>query len=453
MSSRISIFLPLVLSALQAPGLWAQQQPISFEDRIAPLLERNCVSCHNAEKKEGGLALDSYSGLQTGGDSGPVVDVDQPEKSSLLLLVLPEGDERPAMPKGRPALSQADTAALRDWLKEKTPWPAQRRLTPNEQPDDQWWSLAALVDHPAPSRTAPGANQANAIDAFIDQQLAQQGLQSVPRAARRQLIRRVTIDLTGLPPELAEIDAFEKDDRPDAYERLVDRLLASPAYGERWARHWLDVVHYGETHGYDKDKLRLNAWPYRDYVINAFNSDKPYRQFVQEQVAGDVLWPHRPEAIEAVGFLSAGPWDFIGHAEVPESKLDGRIARHLDRDDMVQNTFLTFQSLTIGCAQCHQHKFDPISQAEYYGLQAVFAALDRTDRKYYRDAELQARFAELQATERQLEREHSAASAQVAQAGGEELQAIDKRIAEARSAAPKYPAEHGYHSAIESRPM
>ena len=170
-----------------------------------------------------------------------------------------------------------------------------------------------------------------------------------------------------------------------AYDELVERLLGMPQYGERWARHWLDVVHYGDTHGYDKDKPRPNAWPYRDYVIRAFNEDKPYSRFIEEQIAGDVLRPGTRDGIEALGFIAAGPWDFIGHAEVSESKTDGKIARHLDRDDMVANTIGTFCSVTIHCAQCHQHKFDPISQEDYYRLHAVFSALDRTDRKYYPD--------------------------------------------------------------------
>src|SRR5205814_8264364 len=168
-------------------------------------------------------------------------------------------------------------------------------------------------------------------------------------------------------------------------------------YGERWPRHWLDVVHYGETHGYDKDKPRPNAWPYRDYVIRAFNTDKPYGRFVQEQMAGDVLFPGTADGIEALGFLAAGPWDFIGHAELPESKADGKVARHLDRDDFVSNTIGTFVSLTAHCAQCHDHKFDPITQEDYYGLQAVFAAIDRTDRRYDADSAVARKRADLEA--------------------------------------------------------
>ena len=178
---------------------------------------------------------------------------------------------------------------------------------------------------------------------------------------------------------------------------MVDRLLASPRYGERWGRHWLDVARYGDTHGYDKDKPRPNAWPYRDYVIRAFNDDKPYGRFVREQVAGDVLYPGTRDGVEALGFIAAGPWDFIGHAEVPETKVDGQIARLLDRDDMVSNTLNAFASLTVQCARCHDHKFDPVSQEDYYSLQAVFAALDRADRPYDADPDVARSRAELAA--------------------------------------------------------
>src|SRR5262249_39767549 len=243
------------------------------------------------------------------------------------------------------------------------------------------------------------------------------------------LIRRVTFDLTGLPPSPEAIRAFVADVSPDAYEQLVDRLLASPHHGERWARHWLDVVHFGETHGYDKDKPRPNAWPYRDYVIRSFTADKPYARFVQEQVAGDVLFPGTVDGIEALGFLAAGPWDFIGHAELPESKIDGKIARHLDRDDFVSNTIGTFMSLTVHCAQCHNHKFDPITQEDYYSLHAVFAAIDRTDKAYDADPKTAARRAELEARKKTAEAKVAALEADARKRAGKELEAIEKRIA------------------------
>jgi hypothetical protein len=222
----------------------------------------------------------------------------------------------------------------------------------------------------------------NPIDNFILQKLEAQGIAPSAEANRRILLRRLTFDLIGLPPGPEAVDEFVRSHDPLAYEKAVEGLLASPQYGERWARHWLDTVHFAETHGYDKDKVRPNAWPYRDYVIRAFNADKPYFRFVEEQIAGDALWPSDADAIIATGFLAAGPWDYVGHVELPESKTDGLIARYNDRDDMVMSTMSTFQSLTVHCARCHDHKFDPITQADYYGLQAVFAGVDRADRPY-----------------------------------------------------------------------
>jgi hypothetical protein len=222
----------------------------------------------------------------------------------------------------------------------------------------------------------------NPIDSFILQKLEAQRMAPSAEADRRILLRRVTFDLTGLPPTPEAVDEFVKSHDPLAYEKAVESLLRSPRYGERWARHWLDTVHFAETHGYDKDKPRPNAWPYRDYVIRAFNTDKPYSRFVEEQIAGDALFPGAADATIATGFLAAGPWDYVGHVELPESKTDGLIARYNDRDDMVMNTMSTFQSLTVHCARCHDHKFDPITQEDYYGLQAVFAGVDRADRPY-----------------------------------------------------------------------
>jgi hypothetical protein len=257
------------------------------------------------------------------------------------------------------------------------------------------WSLRPIHRPAVPQILSLQSSIRNPIDRFILAKLAEMKLQASAEGDRRTLIRRLSFDLLGLPPDAKRIEEFINDPRPDAYERLVDEMLASPAYGERWARHWLDVVHYGETHGYDKDKPRPNAWPYRDYVIRALNADKPYARFVQEQLAGDVLFPNTLDGREALGFIAAGPWDFIGHAELPETKIDGQIARHLDRDDMVGNAIGTFMSLTIQCAQCHDHKFDPITQADYYRLQAVFAAVDRADLRYDVDPVVTQRRCEL----------------------------------------------------------
>ena len=212
---------------------------------------------------------------------------------------------------------------------------------------------------------------------------------------RRVLARRVTLDLTGLPPTPEELDAFLNDPAADAYEKLVDRLLASPRYGERWARHWLDVAHYADSHGQDQDRFRPNAWPYRDYLIRSFNADKPYARFVREQVAGDVLFPADPQAVVATGFLAAGPWDESGLRDINENSLDRQIARYLDRDDIVTSTMTTFVGLTAHCARCQDHKFDPITQADYYALQAVFAGIDKAERTFDPDPAVAQRRAAL----------------------------------------------------------
>jgi hypothetical protein len=244
---------------------------------------------------------------------------------------------------------------------------------------DDWWSLRPLRQLPIPAVSDSGWAR-TPIDRFILSKLCSAGMHPARAADRVTLIRRLTYDLHGLPPTPAEIDCFVDDRRPDAYERLIDCLLASPRYGERWGRHWLDLVHYADTHGYDKDKRRDHAWPYRDYVIRALNEDKPYAQFVQEQLAGDVLRAGSPAGVIATGFIVAGPWDFVGHVELREGTVDKEKTRLVDRDDMVATTMSTFLSVTAHCARCHDHKFDPIPQADYYRLQAAFAGVERGDR-------------------------------------------------------------------------
>ena len=221
--------------------------------------------------------------------------------------------------------------------------------------------------------------------------LARHHLSPSQPADRRTLIRRVYFDLIGLPPTPGEVAAFAADNTPGAYERLVDRLLESPLYGERWARHWIDVVHFAETHGHDEDLPRPNAWPYRDYLIRSFNDDKPYARFVSEQVAGDVLYPNDPQATVALGFLAAGPWDQSSLRNIVDDTIDKKRAQLLDRDDVVMNVMSTFTSTTVHCARCHDHKFDPISQTDYYALQAVFAGVDRADREFDPDPAVRAR--------------------------------------------------------------
>ena len=421
-----------------------------FFTKVAPLFERRCLGCHNAEEAKGGLSLVSAKSFKAGGDSGEVVLPNDPEGSYLLELVTPENG-RAKMPKDADPLKSEELAAIRAWIQSGAPWPDELHLSANRLASTDWWSLKPIVRPEVPAVDPQHrAWVRTPIDAFVLAKLNEHGFAPAPDADRRTLIRRLSYDLIGLPPSPEEIDAFVADADPRAYEKLVDRLLESTHYGERWARHWLDVVHFGETHGYDKDKPRPNAWPYRDYVIRSFNSDKPYAKFLEEQIAGDVVSPGTRDGYEALGFISAGPWDFIGHAEVPESRIDGKVARHLDRDDMIANTLQTFSSLTVQCAQCHNHKFDPITQEDYYRLQAVFAAVDRADKPYDVDPRIAARRSELAQAKQTLTKQQAELDQQVAKRAGQPWVDLHARIAELEKAAKPgtHPLEFGFHSGI-----
>jgi mono/diheme cytochrome c family protein len=431
--------LPAMASGEDRPDLFAP---------AARVLERRCLSCHSDAEKKGGLSLQTEEAFRAGGESGALLDPAAPSES-LLLTMISAQEGRAEMPKDADPLSAEELADLHAWVMAGVLWPAGRRLELPAVTDRAWWSLAPLRTPSLPATGAfDGAWVESAVDVFISAGHRQQGVDRVPRAERRTLIRRLSFDLVGLPPQGDEVEAFVGDDRADAYERLVDRFLASPRFGERWARHWLDVVHFGETHGYDKDQPRPNAWPYRDYVIRAFNEDKPYRRFIEEQLAGDILYPDTLDGNTALGFLAAGPWDLIGHAEVPESKIDGQIARHLDRDDMVATTINTFCSMTVHCAQCHHHKFDPMTQEDYYRLQANFAAIDRADRRFDVDPEVARRRREWTAAIDGLKRAKEASEAVTRTLTGPELSRLDKAISDAQTTGNASPA-FGYHSAIE----
>jgi hypothetical protein len=272
-----------------------------------------------------------------------------------------------------------------------------------------WWAIQPLVRPPVP-RTSHGLLVTNPIDAFIHAKLAGKKLTPAPEADLRTFVRRLCFNLTGLPPTPEEVSAFTREcesaigNSHSAIERLADRLLASPRHGERWARHWMDAAHFAETHGHDQDRIRTNAWPYRDYLIASFNADKPYARFVEEQVAGDALFPDDPQAVVALGFLAAGPWDESSLRDIREDTLDRQIGRYLDRDDIVTTVMQTFTSTTVQCARCHDHKFDPITQGDYYSLQAVFAGTDKGNRRYDTDPAVHRRRRELKSQLAAVER-------------------------------------------------
>lgn len=265
--------------------------------------------------------------------------------------------------------------------------------TDPDDDSDRLWSLRRLRPPAIPSIQYHRAR--SPLDAFIVQQLTKETLQPSPEADKRVLIRRLTFDLTGLPPTVDEFTDFAADESPDAYERLTDRLLASPHLGERYARHWMDVAHFAETHGHDQDRIRPNAWPYRDYLITAFNEDRLYPRFVQDQVAGDVMFPEDSWSLVATGFLASGPWDESSLMSIQDDTDDRKIAQHVDRDDILTTVMGSFVSLTVHCARCHDHKFDPIPQADYYSLQAVFSGVDKAERPYDGDVRTRRRRMEI----------------------------------------------------------
>ncbi|MEY4690254.1 MAG: hypothetical protein RIT19_579 [Verrucomicrobiota bacterium] len=266
------------------------------------------------------------------------------------------------------------------------------------------WAYAPLRPVPVPVADPAEGPALRAVDAFIRDRLKAQGLKPAPEADRSTLLRRIHWDLTGLPPSPDDLRRFLADPSPEAYEREIDRLLASPRYGERWARHWMDAVHFAETHGHDQDRIREQAWPYRDYLVSAFNADLPYDRFIEEQVAGDVLHPERPEATVALGMLAAGPWDESSLRDIREDTLDRQLGRYIDRDDMIGTVLSVFNSTTVQCARCHDHKFDPIPQTDYYALQAVFSGVERAHRVFDRDPSVHARRQAWMRERRQLER-------------------------------------------------
>ena len=433
--------LVVTLLACPTPSRTADPpKPVDFDRDVKPIFAKHCVSCHGAEKAKSGLRLDTRADALAGSDSGKVIVPGKSADSRLIKYVSDDNPDTRMPPKG-PRLTAAEIAILQQWINEGAKGPDD---SAKANPAD-WWSFKPLKKAAIPAG-------ANPIDHFILAKLKDKGLTPSKEADRRTLVRRLYFDLIGLPPTPEDVEAFTNDKDANAYEKLVDQLLASPRYGERWARHWLDVVHFGETHGYDKDQPRPNAWPYRDYVIRSLNTDKPYGRFVAEQIAGDVLYPGTVDGIEALGFLAAGPWDFIGHAEVPESKIDGKIARHLDRDDFVANTIGTFMGLTVHCAQCHNHKFDPIAQEDYYRLQAVFAAIDRTDKAYDADPKVAAKRAEWEGKKKLAAEKIAALETEARKKAGAELTAIEKQLADANKPAsnPK-PPEYGYHSQLSAK--
>ncbi len=399
----------------------APAKPVDFEKEIQPIFAAKCVSCHGAAKSKGDLRLDLKAFALRGGDSGPVIVPGKSSESKLIHLVAGLEAENIMPPTGE-KLSEAQIGLLRRWIDDGAAWPEEAKPAAH-------WSLQPLREPALPKTKTPAPG---AIDSFVWARLDKAGLRPAPSADRATLIRRLSFDLTGLPPSSAEIADFVNSKAPRAYEELVERLLASPHYGERWGRHWLDVARYTESQGFEYDRLRDNAWHYRDYVVQSFNADKPYDRFMREQIAGDAMQPTTREGLIAASLLVCGPWDQAGSSQANATQR--AITREDEMEDLIGTVGQGFLGLTVNCARCHAHKFDPISHAEYFRVKAVFDGVKHGERPISDPEEIKTREGRLAVLTQQL----AAAQGQVARLES----AGEKRALAARPAtqAPVGPA-------------
>jgi hypothetical protein len=348
---RLIPFLAWALIATCAP---AAEPPIDFGRDVAPIFEKHCLHCHSDNISKGDISLSTIASLR----KNEYVLPGDPDSSHLVDLI--SGDD-PEMPNEGEPLSAREVAVIRSWIANGAAWPTDVMLHEKSKADGSWWSLQPLDRF----------DESASIDSFIEAKLKESGLAMNPAADRRSLIRRATYDLTGLPPTPEETDAFLNDSDEDAYEKLIDRLLRSPHYGERWGRHWLDVVRFGESVGFEQNWIIENAWPFRDYVIRSLNEDKPFDQLIREHLAGDVIGPGDPEIEIGSAFLVAGPYDSVGNKDAEQIAQ----IRANTIDEMIRATSEAFLGLTIGCARCHDHKFDAIRQKDYYQLYATLSGV------------------------------------------------------------------------------
>lgn len=379
--SLLRWLLLLSLPLWMASSSLAETPDEFFTSQVEPILRDHCFPCHShaTGKMKGGLTLDWRSGWESGGSQGPAIKPGDPDQSLLIRAIL-RSDPQLKMPPEDP-LTLEEQAILVRWVREGAADPRKTAPATSQAISTDWWSLRPLMRPEVPA--IPGS--ANPVDAFLGQRLQAASLTRSPEADRRTLIRRLSLDLHGLPPTFEETQAFVTDPRPDAYELLVERLLASPRYGQRWARHWFDTIHFADSHGFEHDVYRPHAWHFRDYVIDQFNNDIPWSQFVREQLAADVMYPEAQQHWAALGFLGAGTYDHSAAATAPMS------FEHLDRDDLVNQVTASLVSSTAQCARCHDHKFDPIPQADYYALQAVFAGIGKGNIPFEPDPAVAAR--------------------------------------------------------------
>jgi uncharacterized protein DUF1553/uncharacterized protein DUF1549/cytochrome c len=353
----------ILLLGFSFPGFLTAAEPIDYARDIQPILTKHCTSCHGDKKQRSSLRLDSVTAACLGGNSGPAIVPGKSAASRLMIAVRGGNDDVAAMPPKGPRLSEHEIALLRDWIDGGAPAPANERVDKTSNAASKHWAFQPIRRPALPC--VKNANWCrNSIDRFILARLEKENIAPAPEADRITLLRRLSLDLIGLPPSIRDIEDFLSDKRPDAYERVVDRLLASPHYGERWGRHWLDLARYADSNGYSIDSPR-SIWKYRDWVIDALNKDKPFDQFVIEQLAGDLLPQATPGQRIATGFHRNTQKNEEGGIDQEQFRVEAIV-------DRTNTTGTVFLGLTIGCCQCHDHKFDPLTQREYYQLFAFF---------------------------------------------------------------------------------
>lgn len=363
-----------ICSADETEELTAQQAAEFFEQKVKPILEKNCFECHGSgEKVRAEFVLTNREDLLKGGESGKAIDAEDPNESLFLKAINYEDYEMP--PKGK--LPQAQIDILTRWVKLGAPWKGdgfrpkhvEKEMAPvvNAQAKN-WWAYRSVASPDIP-KVRDDSWIRNEVDNFLLHKLENAGLKPNPPASKRVLIRRAFYDLTGLPPTPQQVAEFENDSSQGAFEKVIDRLLESPEYGEKWGRHWLDLVRYAESNSYERDGTKPFVWRYRDYVIRSFNEDKPYDQFIKEQLAGDELDKVTSETIVATGFYRLGKWD--------DEPVDAEQAWYDDADDILTTTTTGFLGMTLNCARCHDHKIDPIPQTDYYRVLSFFRNIRR----------------------------------------------------------------------------
>jgi hypothetical protein len=377
LSSRNSIGFGLVIvcgMVLPPVGSAEETRGNSFRDAVAPILIRNCLECHHGAEPSGGLDLTSAESLGRGGESGQVIQADD-LRASLLWQQVSSGEMPPES-----KLSETDRNEILRWVAAGAPWGDHTldpySLTTDKRAGYDWWSLQPIVDPPVPD---VGTEVRNPIDAFVIKRLRSAGLSMSPRADARTLARRLSVRLHGIHPDPETVERLDGSDMPKRFDALVSEYLNSHRYGERWARHWLDLARFGESQGFERDKSRPHAWRYRDWVIDALNDDMPYDEFARMQIAGDCIPEAGRRGVIATGFMVAGAYDEVGQGQ--QSAAMKAVVRQDEMEDYVGTVGQTFLGLTTNCARCHDHKFDPIRQSEYYALCSALDGVRHGDRE------------------------------------------------------------------------